>query len=89
DRVFGRVCGQCGGGQRGRRLGLQRGANVLMPNLTPPAYRRLYEIYPHKGQPIGDDPAGLDAFLAELGRYPGRGRGDSPNYRIRCQVVAS
>ncbi|HPP53749.1 MAG TPA: [FeFe] hydrogenase H-cluster radical SAM maturase HydE [Thermoguttaceae bacterium] len=77
------------GGQRGRRLGLQRGANVLMPNLTPPAYRRLYEIYPHKGQPIGDDPAGLDAFLAELGRYPGRGRGDSPNYRIRCQVVAS
>jgi len=27
-----------------RALGLARGANVVMPNLTPPDYRRLYEI---------------------------------------------
>jgi biotin synthase len=33
---------------RGRELGLQRGANVVMPNLTPPEYRQLYEIYPGK-----------------------------------------
>ena len=72
-------------GLEGWRLGLMWGANVLMPNLTPPAYRRLYEIYPHKGQPIGDEPIGLEAFLAELGRWPGRGRGDSPNYRSRWQ----
>ena len=32
----------------GRELGLQRGANVVMPNLTPPRYRTLYEIYPGK-----------------------------------------
>jgi biotin synthase len=32
----------------GRELGLQRGANVVMPNLTPPRYRALYEIYPNK-----------------------------------------
>jgi biotin synthase len=32
----------------GRELGLQRGANVVMPNITPMAYRRLYEIYPAK-----------------------------------------
>lgn len=32
----------------GRELGLQRGANVLMPNLTPVKYRKLYEIYPAK-----------------------------------------
>ena len=32
----------------GRELGLVRGANVVMPNLTPPEYRALYEIYPHK-----------------------------------------
>lgn len=32
----------------GRELGLQRGANVLMPNITPPKYRMLYEIYPDK-----------------------------------------
>jgi biotin synthase len=33
---------------RGRELGLARGANVVMPNLTPPEYRALYEIYPDK-----------------------------------------
>lgn len=32
----------------GRELGLQRGANVFMPNLTPLKYRKLYEIYPAK-----------------------------------------
>jgi len=32
----------------GRELGLQRGANIVMPNLTPPEYRRRYEIYPDK-----------------------------------------
>lgn len=32
----------------GRELGLARGANVVMPNLTPPAYRQLYKIYPAK-----------------------------------------
>lgn len=32
----------------GRELGLQRGANVVMPNLTPPQYRTLYQIYPGK-----------------------------------------
>jgi biotin synthase len=31
-----------------RELGLQRGANIVMPNLTPPEYRALYEIYPDK-----------------------------------------
>ena len=32
----------------GRELGLQRGGNILMPNLTPPQYRVCYEIYPAK-----------------------------------------
>ena len=32
----------------GRELGLIRGANVLMPNLTPQQYRKHYEIYPNK-----------------------------------------
>jgi biotin synthase len=32
----------------GRELGLMRGANVVMPNLTPPEYREKYEIYPGK-----------------------------------------
>jgi biotin synthase len=34
--------------RNGRELGLQRGANVFMPNLTPLKYRRLYQIYPGK-----------------------------------------
>jgi len=32
----------------GREMGLMRGANVVMPNLTPARYRALYEIYPDK-----------------------------------------
>jgi biotin synthase len=32
----------------GREHGLQRGANIVMPNLTPPRYRVKYEIYPAK-----------------------------------------
>lgn len=32
----------------GRELGLSRGANIVMPNLTPVHYRDKYEIYPGK-----------------------------------------
>jgi biotin synthase len=32
----------------GRELALQRGANVVMPNMTPSRYRAMYEIYPNK-----------------------------------------
>ncbi|MFH1377664.1 MAG: hypothetical protein ABIH86_02820 [Planctomycetota bacterium] len=32
----------------GREKGLQRGANILMPNVTPSKYRAFYEIYPDK-----------------------------------------
>ena len=33
---------------RGRELALEAGANVMMPNITPTKYRRLYQIYPDK-----------------------------------------
>ena len=32
----------------GRELGLARGGNVLMPNMTPLGWRKHYEIYPAK-----------------------------------------
>jgi biotin synthase len=32
----------------GRRIALQSGANVVMPNVTPQKYRAKYEIYPNK-----------------------------------------
>jgi biotin synthase len=70
----------------GRELGLVRGANVVMPNLTPPKYRALYEIYPDKACVAETGEAChhcLSARIDAIGRQPGRGRGDSPNYGIR------
>ncbi|NLA75840.1 MAG: [FeFe] hydrogenase H-cluster radical SAM maturase HydE, partial [Deltaproteobacteria bacterium] len=32
----------------GRQKGLRVGANVIMPNMTPARFRKLYEIYPNK-----------------------------------------
>jgi biotin synthase len=62
----------------GRELGLRRGANVVMPNLTPPAYRLHYEIYPNKAC-IAERPSDCDgclrARLAAIGRFPGTGPG--------------
>jgi biotin synthase len=67
--------------ETGRELGLMRGANVVMPNLTPPQYRRLYEIYPEDAYQY-DDPDPWDAALRQhivaLGRTVGTGRGDAP-----------
>ena len=34
--------------QNGRELGLKAGANVVMPNLSPVKFRKLYELYNHK-----------------------------------------
>jgi biotin synthase len=61
----------------GFRGGLSCGANVIMPKLTPVAYRRLYEIYPNPIFHTTEDPHDqiMDAIQA-AGRLPGRGRGD-------------
>jgi biotin synthase len=67
----------------GRELGLVRGANVVMPNLTPAKYRALYEIYPDKACIAETGEAChhcLTGRIEAIGRQPGRGRGDSPNY---------
>jgi biotin synthase len=70
----------------GRELGLVRGANVVMPNLTPLKYRALYEIYPRKAciAEIGEACYRcLTLRLQAIGRQPGQGRGDSTNYQVR------
>jgi biotin synthase len=62
----------------GRAHGLQRGANVIMPNLTPPEYRVLYDIYPGKAavhETADDLAAHVFALLARLGRTAGSGPG--------------
>jgi biotin synthase len=64
--------------KNGRELGLQRGANVFMPNLTPLKYRRLYEIYPAKACIAETDVkcfGCLGARIQTIGRHIGRGQG--------------
>ncbi|MFO7650845.1 MAG: [FeFe] hydrogenase H-cluster radical SAM maturase HydE, partial [bacterium] len=68
--------------EQGRQLGLLRGANVWMPNLTPLKYRALYEIYP--GKTAAPDTAeafheNLLKVLDSLGRRPGKGPGGRPS----------
>ena len=74
----------------GRELGMQRGANVVMPNLTPVQYRAMYEIYPAKA--CIDETAEqclhcLRARIAAIGRTVAVGRGDSSAYRRRVAAA--
>jgi biotin synthase len=62
----------------GRKLGLKAGANVVMPNLTPVKYRRLYEIYPDKAcieESATDCNQCLRGQIHSLGRFAGQGQG--------------
>jgi biotin synthase len=64
----------------GRELGLMRGANVVMPNLTPVKYRAMYEIYPAKAciyETAQQCSGCLRGRIASIGRTVGQGRGDS------------
>ena len=62
----------------GRAHGLQRGANVVMPNLTPLEYRAKYEIYPEKAA-VHETAEAINAsimqLLSSLGRTIGVGAG--------------
>jgi len=61
---------------RGRVHGLERGANVIMPNVTPPEERGHYEIYPEKAAVHETAEAinqGVMALLSSLGRTVGTG----------------
>jgi biotin synthase len=66
----------------GRELGLQRGANIVMPNMTPPEYRVYYEIYPAKAciRETSDlCNRCITGRIEKLGREIGKGPGASPN----------
>jgi biotin synthase len=65
----------------GRRLGLCFGANVIMPDTTPPPYRRYYQIYPGKAGMDDEMEATLVALknmIHSLNRRVGRGPGHAP-----------
>ncbi len=72
-------------GDAGRQLGLMRGANVIMPNLTPMKYRRFYEIYPNKACLFEADDFDriIKNQINSIGRKVGVGRGDSRNKLYR------
>lgn len=70
----------------GRELALQRGANIVMPNITPPRYRCQYEIYPDKAclyETAEQCESCIKARILGLSRTIGQGRGDSPNRQKR------
>lgn len=68
----------------GRELGLQRGANVVMPNLTPLQYRQMYEIYPAK---VCIDETATACHTCMRGRIERLGRtvGAGPGGRINLE----
>jgi biotin synthase len=62
----------------GRKLGLKAGANVVMPNLSPARYRRMYEIYPEKAcieESAADCSQCLRGQIHSLGRFAAEGQG--------------
>ncbi|MGE5417586.1 MAG: [FeFe] hydrogenase H-cluster radical SAM maturase HydE [Acidobacteriota bacterium] len=61
----------CSLNKDGRQVGLNSGANVVMPNLTPLKYRKYYEIYPQKAEVI-DPPEKLYEDVKILIRQMGR-----------------
>ena len=64
--------------ETGRELGLMRGANVVMPNMTPPKYRALYEIYPAKAcidETSNECRVCLRRRIEAIGRQVGAGQG--------------
>ena len=64
--------------EEGRELGLMRGANIVMPNLTPPKYRVKYEIYPDKAclNETAEMCRGcLQGRVESIGRHIGTGPG--------------
>jgi len=71
---------------RGRELGLRRGANIVMPNLTPVCYRKEYQIYPGKAC-LMEDAAECHTCMKwridSIGRTMGQGEGMSPNWKLR------
>jgi len=71
----------------GRERGLDFGANVIMPQVTSPDFRKQYTLYDAKPCDNETDPGfqnTLEKRIRNLGREVGRNRwGDSPHARVR------
>ena len=56
---------------QGRIIALQRGANVIMPNVTTQEYRAKYEIYPNKiaiDKTAEDTKSSVESLIKSIGR---------------------
>jgi len=72
--------------EHGRELALLRGANVVMPNVTPPQYRTRYEIYPGKAcmhETAATCHGCLTARIHALGRTVGQGPGGRIKHPVK------
>ncbi len=64
----------------GRELALQAGANLLMPNITPKKYRKLYLLYPNKvctNESPSDCSSCVTRVIHSANRTVGSGFGDT------------
>ena len=65
----------------GREMGIQAGANVVMPNLSPVAVRKKYALYDHKictGEEAAECRGCLNRRMESIGYRIVTDRGDSP-----------
>ena len=64
----------------GRELAFDAGANIIMPNLSPPAAKKLYAIYENKASGGNDAAANLSRLkekIVNAGYVPQMSRGDA------------
>lgn len=72
--------------EQGRIIGLQSGANVVMPNVTEGDYRRMYALYPGKIC-VGDTPSHCRSCITA--KIVGIGRTVSAGYGYRKKKMLS
>jgi biotin synthase len=70
----------------GREHGLMRGANIVMPNLTPTRYRVLYDVYPDKAC-IHETAASCQGCLSTRIEAIGRSLGVGQGGRVKRQLL--
>jgi biotin synthase len=70
----------------GRELGLMRGANIVMPNVTPVKYRTRYEIYPGKAC-INETAQACQGCLKGRIHAIGRVVGSGPGGRLNATLL--
>ena len=74
----------------GRERGIQAGANVVMPNLSPAGVRKKYELYDNKictGEESAQCRSCLEQRIRSIGCFPAVSRGDAPGTAQHSQTM--